>query len=76
MFLTKKCKNADDRSKIFEFKSIWGSLTQENKNMIKSYMQLLCSIARAYFNLIYDNKVASRNVTSTHHPSYVCHHSR
>lgn len=42
--------------KVFEFKSIWKSLNDQNKAVIKSYMKLLYRIARKYFNLIYDNK--------------------
>jgi len=42
--------------KVFEFKSIWESLSDPNKSVIKSYMKLLCRIARKYYNLIYDNR--------------------
>ena len=41
---------------VFEFKTIWTKLSDENKKTIKEYMQLLCKIARKYFNLKYDNK--------------------
>lgn len=43
--------------KVFEFKQIWGTLGDQNKLVIKSYMQLLCRIARKYFNLMYDDSV-------------------
>lgn len=46
----------EKRLKVFEFKSIWTSLSDENKDVIKSYMKLLCRIARKYFNLVYDNR--------------------
>lgn len=45
----------DNRIKVFEFKSIWTSLSEENKNVIKSYMKILCQIARKYFDLLYEN---------------------
>jgi hypothetical protein len=41
---------------VFEFKSIWTSLIPDNQKTIKEYMQLLCKIARKYFNIKYDNK--------------------
>lgn len=40
-------------NKVFEFKSIWFSLEDSDKSLIKSYMKLLCQIARKYFDLIY-----------------------
>lgn len=39
--------------KVLEFKSIWGKLTDENKGVVKSYVQILCSVARKYFDLSY-----------------------
>jgi hypothetical protein len=58
------CKNYDgelnnDKNRIlkaFEFKSIWKSVNDQNRSAIKSYMVLLCKIARKYFNLVYDGK--------------------
>lgn len=40
--------------KVFEFKSIWDTLCDQNKDIIKLYMQLLCKIARKYYDLVYD----------------------
>lgn len=47
--------------KVFEFKSVWKSLNEQNKFVVIQYMKLLCRIARKYFNLIYDNKIISTN---------------
>lgn len=38
-------------SKIFELKSIWGTLSSANKSIIFEYMQTLCNIAQEYFIL-------------------------
>lgn len=38
--------------KVFEFKSIWGILNDQNKDIIKSYMKILCEIARVYFDTV------------------------
>lgn len=48
--LEKSSKNDDD---LFEFKSIWLSINISQQNQIKSYMKLLCQIARKYFDLKY-----------------------
>lgn len=44
-------------NKMFEFKSIWKILTENNKNVIIKYMQLLCQISRAYFEIVVENKI-------------------
>ena len=48
--------NQDYKMKVFEFKSIWALLNEENKSIIKSYMKLLCRIARKYFDIVCENK--------------------
>ena len=57
-FLGKTLENnkniEDDQMKnIFEFKSIWGLLDRDTHYTIKSYMKLLCQIARKYFDTKY-----------------------
>ncbi|AYV75752.1 MAG: hypothetical protein Terrestrivirus3_21 [Terrestrivirus sp.] len=44
-------------NRMFEFKSIWKILTENNKNVIIKYMQLLCQISRAYFEIVVENKI-------------------
>jgi hypothetical protein len=43
--------DSSELMQVFEFKNIWKTLTEENRTNIKSYMQILCKIARRYFNL-------------------------
>lgn len=45
-------------NRMFEFKSIWKILTENNKNVIIKYMQLLCQISRAYFEIVIENKIS------------------
>ena len=40
-------------SKVFEFKNIWVQLKQENKDLVKQYMQILCELAQNYFLYYY-----------------------
>jgi len=42
-------------NKIFEFKTIWGQLKRENKDLVIQYMQLLCELAQRYFLLVCNN---------------------
>lgn len=44
-------KKYDNQINIFEFKSIWKCLNDQNKSVIKSYMKLLCMIARKYCDI-------------------------
>lgn len=37
---------------VLEFKSVWGQLSQQDKEMIKLYMQVLCSQTEKYFLMI------------------------
>lgn len=52
-FLTYELKSTDLSSKImkniFEFKNIWSTLTNENKETVVNYMKYLCSISQTYF---------------------------
>jgi hypothetical protein len=43
----------DNMIRVFEFKTVWNKLDGQDKDMIKSYMKLLCRIARKYFDLLY-----------------------
>ena len=42
--------NTDMINKIFEFKSIWKQLNQQNRDFVKQYMQYLCQLALAYIS--------------------------
>ena len=44
----------DVLSKILEFKELWVKLTDENKDTVKDYMILLCSLAQNYFLEVID----------------------
>ena len=46
--------DSDKLRKIFQFKNVWKTLSSEDKHTIKSYMKLLCVIARKYFDLLYN----------------------
>lgn len=46
--------------KVFEFKSLWGDLTEQNKSAIKEYMKILCQISRAYVNLLCELKTLNK----------------
>ena len=35
--------------KVFEFKTIWIQLSDNNKNVVKQYMKILCALAQQYF---------------------------
>ena len=52
-FLTYELKSTDLSSKImkniFEFKNIWSTLNNENKETVVNYMKYLCSISQTYF---------------------------
>lgn len=50
-------KNPNKIMKMFDFKSIWSLLNDQNRSTIKIYMELLCKIARTYFNIIYQEKL-------------------
>lgn len=52
--ITKKDNNMI--MQVFEFKKIWKIINDDNKNLIKQYMQLLCQISRTYFNLVVELK--------------------
>ena len=39
-------------SKVFEFKSIWGKLKRDNKDLVIQFMQILCQLAQNYFIII------------------------
>jgi len=43
--------DSNDAMKVFEFKSIWYNLNEQNKDTIKAYMKLLCEIASVYRDL-------------------------
>ena len=48
--------NSDsDNMNIFEFKSIWHNLNDQNKDAIKAYMKLLCNIASVYRDIKINN---------------------
>jgi len=58
-FLKKEYDNdlngqSDLIGKVFEFKSIWRTLTQENKDCVIQYMQILCKLAQNYFMKTYN----------------------
>ena len=36
--------------KAFEFKSIWKQLKQENRDVVKQYMQILCQLSLSYIS--------------------------
>ncbi|CAH6421751.1 Hypothetical protein KVN_LOCUS437 [uncultured virus] len=36
-------------NKVFEFKTIWEKLNNENKQIVKQYMSLLCELSETYF---------------------------
>lgn len=40
--------DSNDAMKVFEFKSIWNKLNDQNKDTIRAYMKLLCQIASVY----------------------------
>lgn len=43
----------DDNSlldKVFEFKTLWTQLNQDNRDIVKQYMQYLCQLALAYIS--------------------------
>ena len=42
----------DDMMKIFEFRSIWFKLDEQNKDTVRAYMKLLCNIASVYRDLV------------------------
>jgi hypothetical protein len=46
--------------KVFEFKSIWKKLNQENKTQIINYMQILCQIAKVYLKYVAETRVNVR----------------
>ena len=48
-----KSKNLGKPKDFIEFKLVWTSFDDDNKIHIKSYMKLLCQIARKYFDLKY-----------------------
>lgn len=39
----------DKVNKMFEFKNIWNILTEENKEIVKQFMQCLCQLAQEHF---------------------------
>lgn len=41
--------------KVFAFKSIWETLSPQNKNVVKQHMQFLCFLAQEYFMKCYQN---------------------
>jgi len=45
--------NQDYMNKIFEFKTIWTTLNNTNKEYIFQYMSLLCILAENYFMIRY-----------------------
>jgi len=42
--------------KVFEFKNIWRKVNNSNKTQIKNYMKILCRIARAYVDIVIDQR--------------------
>ena len=40
-------------SSVFEFKKMWSELSQNNKNIVIQFMQLLCLLAQNYFMVLY-----------------------
>lgn len=51
--------------KVFEFKSLWGNLSEQNKSVIKKYMKLLCEISRVYVNLLCEKKTLNKQSFQT-----------
>lgn len=52
-------KNNVDKNgleQIFQFKSVWKTLSDENKDTIKDYMKILCYCSNEYFKIVYINK--------------------
>ena len=40
---------------VITLKSVWFELKQENKEIVISYMQILCALSQEYFNIISTN---------------------
>lgn len=45
--------NESSMHHIFEFKSIWGKLSPENRGLVIQYMQILAQLAQDYFMAVY-----------------------
>jgi len=39
----------ENEQRVFEFKDIWGELSNENKQLVIQYMQCLCNLSQKYF---------------------------
>jgi hypothetical protein len=46
----------DNTQRMFEFKDVWGKLSDENKQLVIQYMQFLCDIAQQYFLIKQEKK--------------------
>ena len=45
-----KDSNSELIKKVFEFKSLWLQLNQDNRDTVKQYMKLLCELSLAYIS--------------------------
>ncbi len=47
-----KNKNKNVMDQIFQLKDVWDILSEENKKIIFTYMQILCNMAQEYFDIL------------------------
>ena len=53
--------NNDFVEKMLRFKTVWSQFSSEEKEYIKTYMQLLCVISRGYFDFV-DQKNQNKKI--------------